>query len=120
MILVQRVLWDGERIKKQGTTIPTRSRMSEQGQLRMGVSIRTLAALCDEKTFAEVHRRLPHTIRTELHSSPTTTTSITDLKIVKFCFEGLDRSVSQLEVFVQAIALRYQLHRRRSFSNPIT
>lgn len=47
-----------------------------------------------------------------MHSSPTTATSIPNLKVVKFCLESLDRAVRQLQVLVQAIALRYQLHRR--------
>ena len=44
------------------------------------------------------------------HLSPSTATSIANLKIVELCLEGLDRTVSQLEIFVQAIALRDQLH----------
>ena len=41
--------------------------------------------------------------------SPSAATSVADLEIVELCFEGLDRAVGQLEILVQAIALRDQL-----------
>jgi hypothetical protein len=55
----------------------------------------------------------PRTIqddKMETHSSPSTATSIADLKVVEFCLERFDSAVRQLEILVETIALRDQLH----------
>jgi hypothetical protein len=54
----------------------------------------------------------------KIHLSPPAATSIADLEVVELCLEGLDRAVSQLEVLVQAIALRDQLRADASAFNP--
>ena len=54
----------------------------------------------------------------KIHLSPSAATSIAHLEVVQLCLEGLDRAVSQLEVLVQAIALRNQLRPDASASNP--
>ena len=54
----------------------------------------------------------------KIHLSSSTATSIADLKVVELCLEGLDRAVSQLEVLVQAIALRDQLRPDASAFHP--
>ena len=66
--------------------------------------------------FWSVRRHLSRYMK--IHLSPSTATPITDLKVVELCLEGLDRAVSQLEVLVQAIALRDQLRPNASAFNP--
>ena len=70
----------------------------------------------DGANFWRVPRRLSRYMK--IHLSPSAATSIADLKVVELCLEGLDRAVSQLEVLVQAIALRDQLCPDASDFNP--
>jgi hypothetical protein len=89
--------------------------MSDPAELNYGY-LSKCHPTTNEANFCRVRRHLSRYVK--VHLSPSAATSIADLEVVELCLERLDRAVSQLEVLVQAIALRDQLRPDASAFNP--